>query len=124
MVYCYSMTPVAERWTMRAEGGPTASAIARNMLASAPMPALSLAVADDTGIVWTEALGQADLEHGVPATPAHVFRLGSVSKAVTATVAARLVGRGLLELDSPIAYWLPDLPADHRATTMRQLLTH
>ncbi len=88
------------------------------------MPALSLAVADGSGVIWSKALGKADLELDVPATPDHVFRLGSVSKAITATVAARMVTRGLLELDAPIAYWLPDLPAHHRATTMRQLLTH
>lgn len=94
------------------------------MLASGPIPALSLAAADATGVIWSHALGKADLEFGIPATPEHLFRLGSVSKAVTATVAARMVTRGLIELDAPIAYWLPDLPAHHRATTMRQLLTH
>jgi CubicO group peptidase (beta-lactamase class C family) len=109
---------------MGAEGAAIASRIVSRLLASGPMPALSLAVADGSGVVWSKALGKADLEHDVPATPDHIFRLGSVSKAVTATVAARMVTRGLLELDSPIAYWLPDLPAHHRATTMRQLLTH
>src|SRR5688572_26279428 len=107
-----------------AECGTIASKLASRLFASGPMPALSLAVADASGVVWSEALGKADLEFGVPATPDHLFRLGSVSKAVTATVAARLVARGLLDLDAPIAYWLPDLPAHHRATTTRQLLTH
>ena len=109
---------------MGAEGAVVASRIASRLLASEPMPALSLAVADGGGVIWSKALGKADLEFGVPATPDHVFRLGSVSKAVTATVAARMVTRGLIELDAPIAYWLPDLPAHHRATTTRQLLTH
>jgi CubicO group peptidase (beta-lactamase class C family) len=81
-------------------------------------------VANGSGLIWAEALGSADLEFAVPATPEHLFRIGSVSKAVTATTAARLVARGLLDLDVPIAYWLPDLPSQHRATTMRQLLTH
>ena len=56
--------------------------------------------------------------------PGHLFRVGSVSKVVTTVAAARLVRRGLLELDTPIAYWLPGLPAHHRATTLRQLFTH
>lgn len=110
--------------TLRAEGPAIATRIASRLLASGPMPALSLAVADGEGVIWSKALGKVDLEHDVAAAPEHVFRLGSVSKAVTATVAARLVTRGLLELDAPIAYWLPDLPAHHRATTTRQLLTH
>jgi len=101
-----------------------ASRVARDVFSDNPVPALSLAVATGAGVIWTEAFGKADLEFDVAATPDHVFRLGSVSKPVTATAAARLVTRGLLDLDVPIAYWLPDLPAHHRATTTRQLLTH
>src|SRR5688572_23375151 len=124
MVYCYSITPVKGSPTVGAEVAAIASRCASRLLASSPMPALSVAVADGTELIWSRALGKADLEFDIPATPGHVFRLGSVSKAVTATVAARMVTRGLLELDAPIAYWLPDLPAHHRATTVRQLLTH
>lgn len=69
-------------------------------------------------------MGTVDLEFGIPARPEHLFRIGSVSKVVTTTAAARLVSRGLVELDTPIAYWLPDLPPRHRATTLRQLFTH
>ena len=60
--------------------------------ASSPLPALSLAVADAGGVVWSGAFGKADLEFDVAATPEHVFRLGSVSKAVTATAAAESRG--------------------------------
>lgn len=97
---------------------------ARAFHAAQPTPALSVAVADSGGLLWSGAYGHADLEFEVPAAPEHLFRLGSVSKAVTATTAARLVSRGLLELDAPIGYWLPDLPEHHLGTTLRQLLTH
>src|SRR5688500_15653746 len=99
-----------------------ASAIARELFAHDSVPMLSLAVANGPGVIWAEALGKANLEFGVPAAVEHLMRLGSVSKPITATAAARLVTRGLLDLDVPIAYWLPDLPAHHRETTMRQLL--
>jgi CubicO group peptidase (beta-lactamase class C family) len=66
----------------------------------------------------------ADLELAVPARPEHRFRIGSVSKVITTVAAARLVSRRLVELDTPIAYWLPDLPQHHRKTTLRQLFTH
>ena len=103
---------------------PAASRLAHGLLAQTGAPALSFAVASAADVLWAEAVGTANLELAVPATPVHQFRLGSVSKPVTATAAARLVTRGLLDLDVPIAYWLPDLPAHHRATTTRQLLTH
>jgi CubicO group peptidase (beta-lactamase class C family) len=81
-------------------------------------------VASRDGAIWSAAYGSVDLEFDVAAAPEHLFRLGSVSKVVTALTAARLVSRGLLELDTPIAYWLPNLPERHRRTTLRQLLTH
>lgn len=103
-----------------------AAAIARRVFTAPPLqpPALSIAVANAGGVLWSMALGSADLEMGIAATPMHSFRLGSVSKPLTATAAARLVSRRVLDLDVPIATWLPDLPAPHRQTTLRQLFTH
>lgn len=101
-----------------------ADRLAETLHGACPAPALSLAVARPGGTVWQRAYGKADLEFDVAATPDHLFRLGSVSKVITAVAAARLALRGIVELDTPIAYWLPDLPEHHRATTLRQLLTH
>ncbi|MGZ3173545.1 MAG: serine hydrolase domain-containing protein [Croceibacterium sp.] len=88
------------------------------------VPAMAFAVTHGDGFTWSAAHGMADIEHSVAAQPEHRFRLGSVSKIVTTVAAARLVSRGLLELDTPIAYWLPDLPEHHRQTTLRQLFAH
>jgi serine beta-lactamase-like protein LACTB, mitochondrial len=101
-----------------------AADIARSLHAAQPTPALSIAVATSGGANWAEAYGMANMELGVAATTQHTFRLGSVSKVITATAAAQLVSRGVLDLDQPISTWLADLPAPHRQTTMRQLLTH
>jgi CubicO group peptidase (beta-lactamase class C family) len=97
---------------------------ARAFHAEQGAPAMAFAVADCNGPAWSAACGTADIELDVPTRPEHVFRVGSVSKVLTTTAAARLVSRGMIELDTPIAYWLPDLPAHHRQTTLRQLLTH
>ena len=97
---------------------------ADEFLSRCGVPALSLAVDDASGPVWSAAVGKVDLEHDIDARADHLFRIGSVSKVVTTTAAARLVSRGLVELDTPIAYWLPDLPPHQRATTLRQLFTH
>lgn len=102
----------------------TADAIAQQLLAANTAPALSVAVARSNGLVWAKAYGTADLQLDVATTPAHRFGLGSVSKVVTAAAAARLVSRGVLDLDAPITHWLPDLPAQHHQTTLRQLFTH
>jgi serine beta-lactamase-like protein LACTB, mitochondrial len=99
-------------------------AIANEILAANAIPALSMAVMHGTQLLWAEAFGQADIELGVAATPNHRFRLGSVSKIVTATLAAQLAARGVVDLDTGIVRYLPDLPTQHHVTTLRQLLTH
>lgn len=112
----------------QAECAPSCSAAAnawaRDFFEAQAVPAMAFAVASADGLAWSAAHGLANLELSVPATTGHRFRLGSVSKVITTVAAARLVSRGLLELDTPIAYWLPDLPKHHRATTLRQLFTH
>ncbi len=102
----------------------SATAVAEALYAANPAPALSVAVARSDGQVWAAAFGKADLEFDVDATPDHLFRMGSVSKVLTSTVAAMLVSRGLLDLDAPISAWLADLPEQHRRTTLRQLFIH
>lgn len=104
--------------------GARADAIAQRLVAANSAPALSFAVANPLGVLWAKAYGKSDLELDVATTPAHRFGLGSVSKVVTAAAAARLVTRGIIDLDAPISRWLPDLPALHRQTTLRQLFTH
>lgn len=97
---------------------------AQAFFAAHDAPAMAFAVARGDECLWSCAHGMANVELAAPARPDHRFRLGSVSKVVTAVAAARLVTRGLIELDTPIAYWLPDLPEHHRRTTLRQLFTH
>jgi CubicO group peptidase (beta-lactamase class C family) len=101
-----------------------ARTIVRELMAANPIAALSIAVARGNEILWAEAFGTVDLELDVAATPAHRFRLGSVSKIFTATLAAELAARGVVDLDAPIERYMPDLPNQHHATTLRQLLTH
>ncbi len=103
---------------------PSAALRVAHKLLATGAAAVSVAVARGSGLIWAEGLGKADLELDVPAVPEHCFRLGSVSKVVTATIAARLISHGALELDVAIERWLPDLPPHHRGTTLRQLLTH
>lgn len=101
-----------------------AGKVAEKFFATKPAPALSFAVARPQGFLWSHALGHANLDLNVPATPDHSFPLGSVSKVITTTLAAKLVSANKLDLDAPIATWLPTLPEQHRSTTLRQLLTH
>jgi CubicO group peptidase (beta-lactamase class C family) len=67
-----------------------------------------------------------ELEHGtgVPVTGDTAFPIGSISKAWTATLAMVLVADGDLELDAPLAEYLPELGDLTGQLTLEQLLSH
>lgn len=108
-----------------AEAGEEAARRLEAWRAQIGAPALSAAVSVDGEIVWRGAAGWRDLGRGIPATPDTIFRIGSTSKAVTATALARLVQRGELDLDAPIGRYFDDLPnEDWSEITARQLASH
>ncbi len=88
------------------------------------LPAVSAAIGRDGEVVWAGAVGFADLEAETPATAETRFRIGSVSKTLTAALVGRLLERGALDLDRPVREWLPDYPEKRWPMTPRQLGGH
>jgi CubicO group peptidase (beta-lactamase class C family) len=88
------------------------------------VPGLSVAVVTSRELRWSSGYGLADLENALPATPATVYRLASVSKTITATAALQLAERGRLDLDAPIHRYLPGYPEKAWSITARELLGH
>ena len=88
------------------------------------IPGLSVAVAFQGKIIWSQAFGYADLEQQVPVTTRTRFRLGSVSKIFTAAAVARLVQEGKLDLDASIQRYVANFPDKGSAITTRQLSGH
>ena len=87
-------------------------------------PGLSIAVASHNQIVFSKALGKADIEQEVPLTTASVQRLASLSKPITGTIIMDLVEQGKLALDVSVRQYLPELPAFYQNVTLRELLDH
>ena len=87
-------------------------------------PGLSAAVALNNRIVFSKALGKADIEQDVPLTTASVHRLASLSKPITGTIIMDLVEQGKLELDVSVRKYLPELPEPYQKITLRHLLSH
>jgi serine beta-lactamase-like protein LACTB len=88
------------------------------------VPGLSVAVANRDGLCLTAAYGLADIENNVPTKTATIFRLASLSKAVTAIAAMQLSERGQLDLDAPIQKYVQSFPEKPWPITTRQLLVH
>jgi CubicO group peptidase (beta-lactamase class C family) len=109
-------------WTAGAQASRLLDALRR----AGNVPAVSAAVGRDGQLLWSAALGQADLETGGAATPSTRFRCGSVSKVFTVTALAQLAERGVVDLDAPIQTHLPDYPtpAGGPPITLRRLAGH
>jgi CubicO group peptidase (beta-lactamase class C family) len=87
---------------------------------------VSVALIEDGRLVLQRAYGEQSA--GVPATPATLFNLASLTKPVTAEVLLRLVASGSLSLDESMsAHWVdPDVAMDSRRQqlTLRTALAH
>ncbi len=101
-----------------------ATAYAMDLQKRHKIPGMAIAVAIHGEIVWNESLGFADLENHVPVTAATKFRLGSVSKLLTAAAMARLYEDGLIDLDAPIQQYVPSFPVKKWVITSWQLASH
>ncbi len=84
----------------------------------------SVAVAVNGKVVWTQAYGYADLEQKVPVTPETKFRIGSVSKPLTAVAAALLRQEGKLDVDAPVQRYVPSFPKKGVVITTREVGGH
>lgn len=88
------------------------------------IPGFSVTVAEDGKIVFSEGFGYADLEQRVPVWPTTKFRIGSVSKPLTATALVKLVEQGKIDLDAPIQKYVPSFPDKGAIITPRMLAGH
>lgn len=87
-------------------------------------PGAALLVMKDGKPLLRKAYGTADLELGVPMTPEHVFRIGSLTKQFTAVAILMLMEQGKLALNDPLTKFLPDYPVQGKTVTVEHLLTH
>lgn len=88
-------------------------------------PGAQVAIAVGGEVVYSKAFGVADIETGRAVTPQTLFRVGSVTKMVTAAVIADLVAEGKLDLNAPISRYVTELSGRRVGTvTTHQLLTH
>lgn len=101
----------------------------QSQMAYRGLPGMSVGVVYDQELIWAKGFGFADVEKKIPATPATLYRMASVTKTFTATAIMQLRDAGRLNLDDPVAKHLPWFKikspfGDAPAITIRHLLTH
>jgi CubicO group peptidase (beta-lactamase class C family) len=83
-----------------------------------------VAVIKNGAIIYSRGYGMANLEYGVPNTPATVYDLASVSKQFTALAIHLLAQEGKLSLDDDVRKYLPELHDFGPKITIGHLLHH
>lgn len=115
--------------------------VLQQAVAAGEVPGVVAVAADDSGVIYQGAFGRRSLESNAAMSLDTVFRIASMTKAITATAAMQMVEQGKLALDQPAGEVLPELanpmvlqgfddagqprlrPARQKIT-LRRLLTH
>jgi methyl acetate hydrolase len=112
-------------------------AVARNVV-----PGVVVVAADRKGVIYEGAFGVADIAEARPLKIDSIFRIASMTKAITCTAALQLLEQGKFTLDDPVEKYLPQvaklpvfetfdsatgnykLRPPTKAMTVRQIMTH
>lgn len=90
---------------------------------------VSAAIILNDSIIWEKGFGYADLENQVAMDENTVVHIGSVTKPITALCAMQLQERGLLDINEPIATYLPQFHplnqfGNNSEVTVKHLIMH
>ncbi len=121
-----TLTPPAsaQQSSLTPEKRSQIEAAVSKFMSTTHVPGLSIAVVENGESEWSSGFGFADLENNVPATEHTLFRLGSISKSLTATGAMELVQQGKLDLDAPVQKYCPAFPQKSAPITTRLVMGH
>jgi CubicO group peptidase (beta-lactamase class C family) len=123
---------------LREELSPEIKAVINDCRESVPksmkkfeIPGCAVALVDSKGPIWIQGFGYADIERRSPVTADTYFNVWGFSKTITATAIMLAVQDGLLDLDEPIASYLPDFRIQSKyenhpeqKITLKHLLNH
>jgi CubicO group peptidase (beta-lactamase class C family) len=90
------------------------------------IPGLSIRVAENGNELFNRELGVSDLSSGERLGSRHLFRVGCLTKPIVAHAVLHLANQGRLDLDGPIACYIPGLETrpEFRSITISHLLSH
>ena len=128
--------------SLTAEGSSALSTFFNEAVARGDVPGVVALVVDRDKVLFHEAFGKQNVAKNVPMAKDTIFRIASMTKAVTSVGVMQLVEQGKVGLDDDVAKFLPRLKSPQvfskvdeqaatyqtqpakRPITIRQLLTH
>jgi serine beta-lactamase-like protein LACTB, mitochondrial len=110
--------------TLAPEKRARIEAAVSRFMSSTHVPGVAIAVVENGVYEWGGGFGFADLENNSPASEHTLFRMGSVSKSLTAVGAMEIWERGQLDLDAPVQKYCPAFPQKPWPITTREVMGH
>lgn len=89
------------------------------------LPSLTVAIVEGDEITWTRAFGFRDLGRSIPATPATLYSVASVTKSFTCLAIMQLAEQGKLAVDDPVSQHIPfDIQPGGEPICIWHLMSH
>ncbi len=89
------------------------------------LPGVSISIAYNDSLIFSEGFGFADLENKIPVIPSKTkFNIGSITKTITIVSLARLAEMDSIKFEESIYKYLPELPHKSYDFTINQLGGH
>jgi CubicO group peptidase (beta-lactamase class C family) len=124
LVSMFSIRASAQRNSLAPEKRAQIEKTVSAFMTANSIPGISIAIVQNGQPVWSAGFGMSDLEDSAPATSSTLYRLGSISKPLTAVAILQLYERGKLDLDAPVQKYCPAFPQKDSPITSRQVLGH
>lgn len=120
---CAAVSP-AQDHPLAAEKRTRIEAAVSKFMSSTHVPGVSVAVVENGEYEWAGGFGFADLENNAPASEHTLYRLGSISKSLTAVGALEIWQEGKLDLDVQVQKYCPAFPEKSKPITTREVMGH
>lgn len=102
-----------------------AEAIVQEYFDEANLPGMAVSIYLGDEMVWSDGFGYANVENQIPIDPSKTkFRIGSVSKTLTAAALGDLLEKRMLDLDTIVQTYVPAFPEKEYPITVRQVAGH
>lgn len=119
---CQTLPPAAPATIAKGDYAAVVSYLTQRIpydMALTKVPGVSIAIVEDQRIVWSTGFGVADASRHRRATGDTLYRVGAISKIVTAAGVLHAADVGRLSLDAPAAGALPDWHVEPRRNAMQ-----
>lgn len=124
VVLFFSAVSRAQQRELSKENLAQIEAAVSKFMAATHVPGVSVAVVENGEYEWGGGFGLADVENNAPASEHTLYRLGSISKPLTAVGALQIWERGQLDLDAPVQKYCPAFPEKQKPITTREVMGH